>query len=564
MIDISRTPSSLSDPVTFKPITSSRRRDHATPPPSSQDSGSSASRDISASPHKTEDVQNAGQPQSEEFADQPDYIPLEPSVPAVSLSPEQNTVLQDVRSGKSVFFTGSAGTGKSVLLREIIRIMGGAGSSGLAITASTGIAAVNIGGSTLHSWAGIGLGQDTAKNYAGKFIGQKTFKPVLHRWRAVRCLIIDEVSMLDGRLFDKLENIGRLVRRNEEPFGGIQLVLSGDFCQLPPVPDKNNAHVTFAFEAESWDSCVGRPVTLTKVFRQKDQAFANMLNAMRFGDMKPEMIQVFKSLSRPITYDDGILPTELFPTRREVALANQTRLDALPGKPVVYRANDRPGIDANGRPVSKEAMIRLLERLVAPNEIVLKVDAQVMLIKNLVQGELVNGSVGRVIRFAKVKDVARNAIIKADEKANAKANRKDPSPDDLDCEYPLVRFTNGREMLCVPSEFTVDTATGDVEASRTQVPLIHAWALSMHKSQGQTLERVKVDLRHTFEKGQAYVALSRATNMETLQVLNFNPSRVIAHPRVLAWYTRMDMKRDPHDVEEFSDDDEDAMAAYYD
>ncbi|KAL4268423.1 ATP-dependent DNA helicase PIF1 [Pleurotus pulmonarius] len=519
-------PKTLSGTHRFHPITAGRRHLGSMPP--------KATPSTSSAPHEGDGFENGA-----------DFIPLEPQTPNVKLSPEQAAVLNTVKNGKSIFFTGSAGTGKSVLLREIIRTLGGSNSPSLAITASTGIAAVNIGGTTLHSWAGIGLGLEPAKNLAGKFLGQGKFRPVLDRWRVVKYLIIDEVSMLDGALFDTLETIARLVRRNEEPFGGIQLILSGDFCQLPPVPntgkDGQQVPVAFAFEAESWDRCVGRPITLTKVFRQKDQQFANMLNAMRFGNLKPEIVEVFQSLSRPVEYDDGIMPTELFPTRSEVANANRTRLNALPGRPLLYPACDVPGTNSNGQPIHPDAMARLLERLVVPKEVILKVDAQVMLVKNLLQGELVNGSVGRVTRFASVKDTAKTnlgAILNPDDKA-AKAEIQT----DSERLWPM----------------------GEMEASRVQIPLIHAWALSVHKSQGQTLDRVKVDLRRTFEKGQAYVALSRATNMDHLQVLNFNASKVVAHPRVISWYQDLELKHEAFHVDEFEDemDDEEAIAAYH-
>ncbi|KAG9223170.1 hypothetical protein CCMSSC00406_0000141 [Pleurotus cornucopiae] len=477
-------PKTLSGTQRFHPITAGRRHLGSIPPRATPSTSSAA-------PDEGESVDFGA-----------DVIPLEPQTPDVKLSPEQAAVLNKVKSGKSIFFTGSAGTGKSVLLREIIRTLGGNNSRSLAITASTGIAAVNIGGTTLHSWAGIGLGLEPAKNLAGKFLGQGKFRP---------------------------------------------LILSGDFCQLPPVPnagkDGQKVPVAFAFEAESWDRCVGRPITLTKVFRQKDQQFANMLNAMRFGNLKPEIVEVFQGLSRPVEYDDGIMPTELFPTRAEVSNANRTRLDALPGRPLLYPACDIPGTNSNGQPVHFDAMARLLERLVVPKEVILKVDAQVMLVKNMLQGELVNGSVGRVTRFASVKDTAKTnlgAILNPEDKT-AKAEIQ-------------------------TEKFTVNNAQGGMEASRVQVPLIHAWALSVHKSQGQTLDRVKVDLRRTFEKGQAYVALSRATNMDHLQVLNFDASQVVAHPRVISWYQDLELKHEAFHVDEFDEDemdDEEAIAAYH-
>lgn len=338
-------------------------------------------------------------------------------------------------------------------------------------------------------------------------------------------------------------------------------MLSGDFCQLPPVSgrDETGKQVVpkFAFDAESWDACVGPPVTLTRVFRQKDQAFVDMLNDMRFGRVNAKTTEAFKALSRKVTYTDGIEPTELFSTRREVDNANFTRSNHLNTEAHTYVAMEYPGIDSKGERVSKEHMERLLERLVVPNTIQLKVGAQVMLIKNLIPGELVNGSVGQVVRFCTSAEAIKESTetVKPDGIGGAKS--APPS----DRVWPVVRFIRGREMMCIPQDFTVNNADGGMEARRVQLPLILAWALSVHKSQGQTLERVRVDLRRTFEKGQAYVALSRATSMEHLQVLNFNPAKVVAHPRVLVWHNCN--QEDMHVDEDDEIDDEQAMVAYY-
>ncbi|GJE87828.1 ATP-dependent DNA helicase PIF1 [Phanerochaete sordida] len=494
---------------------------------------------------------------------------------SIRLSPEQQQVLNKVKAGESVFFTGSAGTGKSVLLREIIRFCRESGRQ-VAITASTGIAAVNIGGSTVHSWAGIGLGKEEKEKLAGKILGQDKLKRakdkqrredqglpledeydyddsaeqtrVVQRWRNVHTLIIDEISMIDGKLFDKLEYVARILRRNPKPFGGIQVILSGDFCQLPPVPDKGNngaIPMTFAFDAESWDACVGKPICLKKVFRQKDQVFVDMLNAMRFGQLSPEMIKAFRALSREVTYSDGIEPTELYPRRDQVSTANSRRLQELQTQPRQYKASDMPGYDDNGYPLQIDKMKRLLERLVAEETLVLKEGAQVMLIKNLVQGQLVNGSMGKVVGFLRTRDAVQRGLkigVADAPKPAGPARRGAPDapavPERVlrsDGLWPLVRFDGGGEVLCVPSTFEVNNADGGVEATREQVPLILAWALSIHKSQGQTLERVRVDLGRVFEKGQAYVALSRATSMKTLEVKGFDLAKVMAHERVLEW-----------------------------
>ncbi|KAF9458731.1 hypothetical protein BDZ94DRAFT_69221 [Collybia nuda] len=244
----------------------------------------------------------------------------------------------------------------SVLLREII---GALDLPTVGITASTGIAAVNIGGTTLHSWAGIGLGQEEAKHLAGKFLGQPKFELVLGRWRRISSLIIDEISMIDGALFDKL----------------------------------------------------------------KDQAFVDMLNAMRFGKMDPKIINSFNGLARAITYTDGIEPTELYSTRRE----------------------ECPGFNSYGERVTQPQMEKLLERLVAPRSIELKVGAQVMLVKNLMPGVLVNGSVGKVVRFS----TPAEAIKEHTEIAKLQKSKEGHVTDfgATGPLWPVIRFINGREII---------------------------------------------------------------------------------------------------------------------
>jgi len=237
--------------------------------------------------------------------------------------------------------------------------------------------------------------------------------------------------------------------------------------------------------------------------------------------------------------------------------ANRTRLRQLDATTHTYEAEEYPGIDSNGNRVGIEAMGRLLERLIVPKSIQLKVGAQVMLVKNLIPGELVNGSVGQIVRFRTSAEALKEHTEIAKLEGNTGPN---PLPAG-DWAWPVVRFISGREMMCTPHDFTVNNADGGMEARREQLPLILAWALSVHKSQGQTLDRVKVDLKRTFEKGQAYVALSRATTMEHLQVLNFEPAKVVAHPRVLAWH---DCKPQDMYLDEDDDiDDEEAMSAYY-
>ncbi|KDE05674.1 hypothetical protein MVLG_03908 [Microbotryum lychnidis-dioicae p1A1 Lamole] len=449
----------------------------------------------------------------------------------ILLSPEQQIVHKlVVDEGKSVFFTGSAGTGKSVLLREIIASLKrkyAATQDAVAITASTGMAACNIGGTTIHSFAGIGLGLEAPDQLVRKVQKNKTARG---RWQRLKVLLIDEVSMVDGDLFDKLAHIAESLRikGKGKPFGGIQLVVTGDFLQLPPV-------------------------------QRGYRRFIDMLNEMRFGTLSAKSIAIFKSLSRDPNYTDGIDPTELYPRREEVDRSNVSRLNALPGAAMEYRSEDWPSLNAapanvNGGPpyANHSSAKTILNNFMAPPKLTLKVGAQVMLIKNL-DATLVNGTIGRVVEFGFVElekevdlDGEDGSKIKMEQERKLNKLIADAAAGKVE-RLPRVewRVPGGEtySKLMTREEFKVEDVGGQKVASRKQLPLILAWAMSIHKSQGQTLPRVKVDLNKVFESGQSYVALSRATDLDGLQVLGFNESKVRAHEKVIAWSKNLEVLR---------------------
>lgn len=450
------------------------------------------------------------------------------SVNKIFLSQEQRKVLSMVvDEGKNVFFTGSAGTGKSVLLREIIRELRRKHSKSpdaVAVTASTGIAACNIGGVTIHSFAGIGLGKEPVAQLVSKI---RKNRKATGRWSRTQVLIIDEISMVDPALLDKLEEIARVLRKKPKPFGGIQIVITGDFFQLPPV--NPGGSVTFAFDAQCWEHVVQHKVNLTQVFRQKDSSFVTMLNEMRFGTLSQKTIEAFKRLERVPQYDGDIVPTELFPMRNEVDAANAQRLNALQAESQTYRAQDGGSLQA-------EARDRVLQSSIALPVLSVKKGAQVMLIKNIDE-TLVNGSIGKVVDFVDEMEHARLVgDLESHEQMTSEREKGTRMPGR---KWPLVRFHvpggGTRDYLAMPETWKTELPDGEIQASRTQVPLILAWAMSIHKSQGQTLPCCKINLNRVFEKGQAYVALSRATSIEGLQVLGFQASKVMAHPRVIEW-----------------------------
>lgn len=476
------------------------------------------------------------------------------AVARVFLSDEQQHVLDLVSENKkSVFFTGSAGTGKSVLLREIISTLRKKylrEPDRVAVTASTGLAACNIGGVTLHSFSGIGLGKEDVPELVKKI---KRNQKAKHRWMRTKVLVVDEISMVDGELFDKLEAIARQIRNNGRPFGGIQLVITGDFFQLPPVPDSGKI-ARFAFDAATWNTSIEHTIGLHHVFRQKDPVFAGMLNEMREGRLTPASIKAFQQLHRPMEFSDEIDCTELFPTRTEVERANSTKMSQLVGDIKNFEARD------GGTIADKAMRDKLLQNCMAPELIQLKKGAQVMLIKNIDES-LVNGSLGKVIGFMSEAQFDSYTENEHEFAATQGGTFKDGAAENMDPKkraanrlmenlygsttqaWPVVRFTiadgTTRDLLCQRETWKIELPDGEVQASRAQIPLILAWALSIHKAQGQTLERVKVDLGKVFEKGQAYVALSRATSMQGLQVLRFDARKVVAHEKVRTFYSNL-------------------------
>ncbi|CAO3596060.1 unnamed protein product [Absidia cylindrospora] len=445
-----------------------------------------------------------------DFVSQPEYRP--------NLSNEQQRVLDmAVNLKHSIFFTGSAGTGKSVLMRAMISTLKSRYGEGVAVTASTGIAACNISGTTLHSFAGIGLGTEPTSRLIQTIESRKISRD---RWTKTKVLIIDEISMVDATLFDKLEAIARHFCDSLKPFGGIQLIVTGDFFQLPPVKASG-----FAFEAQTWSQVMTKTVVLNHVFRQKDQVFVDVLNEMRIGQLSEAALTLFKSLDRPLPASK-IQPAELYPLRWQVEQSNNARLQALQGEIHDFRAID------TGKDPKK------MESCIAPSLIRLKKNAQVMLLKNM-DSTLVNGSLGIVIGFVgEGKFTTLGSIRK-----RVAPNKREVT--DLDLQeiltnsYPVVRFADDREIVIESDRWSMDLPDGTELANRSQIPLILAWAMSIHKSQGQTLERVKVDLGQSFEDGMAYVALSRATSLQALQIINFNPSKVTASPKVAKFYSSL-------------------------
>jgi ATP-dependent DNA helicase PIF1 len=436
-----------------------------------------------------------------------------------TLNEEQHTAFQEIIAGKNVFLTGAGGTGKSYFIHVLIEALL-ARNMRVALTAMTGCAAIllssdQLKAKTLHSWAGIGLGKESATDLAYKIRRNgRTSK----NWLTTDLLIVDEISMMTPDLLEKLDDIGKKLRRRaDRPFGGIQLLLVGDFFQLPPVVTKAEQQLQpagsppkiFAFQSPIWNTIVETTVELRQIKRQADADFQDLLTAARFGKLTQKHKDMLRACVGRQWQKNQIKPTLLFSRRYEVDKINQANLAALKGERHTYE----PGIVFNGDKPSgitpddqdlKAAVTKMDTDAAYVTDLNLTVGSQVMLIKNLDTGaKLVNGSRGVVTGFAEGPNY-----------------------------FPIVKFLSGQIMTIEEAGWPIDGF--EKFAKRTQVPLRLAWAVTIHKSQGSTLDCALIDIgESTFEYGQAYVALSRVRDLESLYIHDFDPKAVRAHPLVL-------------------------------
>lgn len=431
--------------------------------------------------------------------------------------------------GASVFITGSGGTGKSHLLnalREELYAM----RRNVHVTASTGVAALEVRGVTLHSWAGIGLGNgDAAQLLQGIRRNPKAAK----RWRTVDTLFIDEISMVDPELFEKLDYIARTLRRDQRPFGSIQVILFGDFFQLPPVQTQRNPQANgyeFCFETPAWEELDPVVVELGDVFRQSDASFVSILERVRRGEIDEEVAACLQSrVGAQLDTSDGIEATRLYSVNRDVNALNAQRLQQLePETHHQYEAR----IDISGGTPQRRATQRtqVLKHCSAEERLELREGAQVMLLHNLDQERgLVNGSRGVVIGFSDTEPDMWYEATRVHSKNTAEVDLEEHG-------LPIVRFANGLIEPIARHRWTTKNEEEGMSTTLAQVPLKLAWAYTVHKSQGQTLDRVELDLSTVFSHGQSYVALSRVRSLEGLSISALSLERIRAHPKVVRFY----------------------------
>lgn len=570
------------------------------------------------------------------------FEPVEtPVVFGPTPSPEQQRVIDAVGNNENIFITGVAGTGKSFLIDEIRKYYK------VSVTATTGIAALNIGGSTIHSWAGLGVGNADAKSIAGKIRGQAFMRGVLGNIMNTHKLIIDEVSMLSADFLDLIDEVFKIVRGiYEYPFGGMQLILTGDFLQLPPV-EKGDKDVRFCFESESWVKANIKTYELTKVFRQENQEFADVLGRLRMGHCS-DADGYFLWPREGQKHEPGTLePIRVFGTNNQADMLNWENLSKLPDDEVEFDAIDAPQSTLSNKQIELFTD-RLNRDCLAPKKLLLKVGAQVMLLKNLKTGYgLVNGSMGVVVDFDEVttapivkfnngvlrtieratweaeeggklmivrhqyplrlawgitihKCVSENTLLDVENKGLVKISNVEAG------QYVNTGFNTYRKILSkintgIKDGITITTSNGYnitlsndhliyngekyIEAgllavgdylpiSRSNpsstdnliknnfyydsiVSINHVSNINMfdievdrehcffangfitHNCQGMTLDRVYCDLNNIFANGQAYVALSRAKNLEGLYLNGFHPGKIHANQKAVAFYKNL-------------------------
>ncbi len=388
---------------------------------------------------------------------------------------DQELALEILHDGHNVLLTGPAGSGKTFVLNQFIRQAKSDGKH-VSVTATTGLAATHLGGTTIHSWSGIGIHDQLPTDFHHNLT--KTRADTIKK---TDILIIDEISMLHDYRLDMVDEISRKIRDDDQPFGGIQVILCGDFFQLPPVSRTDQPEGMFIVSSKVWDEFEPVICYLDEQHRQNDESFLEILNAIRAGDVRRRHAENLLSRQDADTNQIGAV-TELHTTNIDVDSINNSELEALDAEAHSYH------MTSTG---SKNYVENLKRSCLASELLELKKGALVMCIKNNPEKKYANGTLGTVVDYETLTD------------------------------YPIVKLKNSREITITPESW--ELRDGDKKrASITQIPLRLAWAITIHKSQGMTLDGARIDLRKAFVEGMGYVALSRVKSLDTLSLVGIN------------------------------------------
>ena len=403
----------------------------------------------------------------------------------------QKEALDILKAGRNVYLTGAAGSGKTFVLNKYVDYLKERGVV-TAVTASTGIAATHLNGRTIHSWSGIGI-KDDLSDYDIELLVQKEY--LWKRYDKTKVLIIDETSMIHSKMLDALDRLARAMKGNNSAFGGMQVVLSGDFFQLPPIV-KGTEEVAYIDSSLVWQAMDIRVCYLEEQYRQEDISLLSILNEIRSGAISTATKEILEEMNG-IKRKSKIAPTRLYTHNVDVDAVNETELEKLPGKIFEYEMNTR----------GKANLVDSLRKsILAPGVLKLKEDAVVMFVKNNFEEGYVNGTLGRVIGFEN--------------------------------DTPIIETRSGKKIYVTPALWKVED-DGKVLASAEQLPLRLAWAITVHKSQGMSLDAAEIDLSKSFVPGQGYVALSRLRSLDGLTLLGLNSVALSVDPYVLELNKRL-------------------------
>lgn len=422
-----------------------------------------------------------------------------------TLSTDQKAVVDSVRRGDNILITGPAGTGKTYLLNYLLKTFN------IDTTATTGVAAVNVDGMTINCWSGVGTYQGTARKLYNKLVKRSNMSDTLERIRSCKILAIDECSMMSARHLELLDYIFKRVRENiRTPFGGIQIILCGDFLQLPPIFD--NEHVDkngeddhrYPFESKVWREAGIKTHLLTTVFRQDNRDFIAMLHRMRVGQLTGEDIRMLSDFSRRPEPDERALRIFALNKRGGADTYNRAKMDAINHEIEILKATKT--IFGDNWNYYRDFMRGSLVH----EKIEIKPGCRIMVLKNMdFDNRIVNGTTATLKRIAK---------------------DKEGKP-----LYLSLELDDGR-VYKLPRHVLIPKHKDKAMFRFTQFPIKLSWAVTIHKSQGMTLDRVMLDCRRIFETGQLYVGCSRVTSPEGLVVRNFDPSQLMVNQKALKFY----------------------------
>ncbi len=429
---------------------------------------------------------------------------------------KQKTAMEILKTGRNVFLTGSAGTGKTYLLNKYIEYLKNRKITPV-VLAPTGIAASHINGMTIHSFFGLGVREKVDNGFVNFLVRQKFIQNRLSR---LKVLIIDEVSMISPDLFETIDKILQKFKSSKEPFGGVQLVLSGDFFQLPPI-SKGMREEKFIWQTVLWDSADLKVCYLSEKFRHDDLDLINILDEIRSGGVSEKSMQVFRSCyKREFTGDFKI--TRLYTHNADVDRINEEELDKIEGDLMVFDSEEEG---------AKNHRERIFKTSLVKSELKLKIGALVIFVKNNYEKGYINGTLGKIIDF--------------DEYSGS----------------PVVQIFSGRKIIAKQEQWEVEDDKGKIKATVRQIPLRLAWALTVHKSQGMTLDAAEIDLSKTFEVGQGYVALSRIKSVQGLRLMGLNDIALMVDQMVLGNDAKIqeESRRNWEEIETFSEDEKEQM-----